>query len=259
MKHDFKSIIIAALCFIMLLLVLLLLVLPESVVGLPFDINLNLVFFAVLAAIVVPSLFIIIQKTKGLQNFIKFIDNIGTMLNEKVKTGNIAFAMVCVNGLMSKTAYVAYSSSKASDDSKAEVEKIFSDKGLSVTFCEDMNIIQEYAHLKRSMPDGTFATVRKGGYAERKIHCSERKILAYLFKHYDNDDLNSDIEIFLYTKMEPCSYCHNLIKDAREKFANVFEWYNEQTENLKSEAEEYFDSSNLTISEILEKIGNIKM
>lgn len=107
----------------------------------------------------------------------------------------------------------------------------------NMVICNSMDIVNEKLPIRRLTPTLELGIYDKSRFAEKYINCCERKILAYIIKDFGNKYDFKDIEVLLFTKLEPCLYCYCEMKDLMNKGLNLTLCYYEMLETIKKRNE----------------------
>ncbi|WP_285767525.1 deaminase domain-containing protein [Peribacillus sp. SI8-4] len=93
-------------------------------------------------------------------------------------------------------------------------------------------------NLKFYMPQNYY----NRDYIGQRQYCCERKIFNEIVRRYKNDLTSGGVTIRIYTKLEPCMYCLNMMKDefrAMYKDVTIKLYFLQQLEDMKNFPEDF--------------------
>ena len=118
-----------------------------------------------------------------------------------------------------------------------------------MTLCTSEEIIKDNFKVKRLAPNLEWEVYAIEGHAG-KNKCCERKLLGYILNEYDNDGSLEEIEVILYTELEPCIYCYNAMKELKkERNLDLTVYFQDMINEIKNDPD-YANKLKLNIKEI---------
>lgn len=207
----------------------------------------------------------ILKKKEGSQNFEElhasslsiftkiiskfFIGKIPEFSNFGHQSGGANFAIAHLFGHNDINEDPIFAVSKNNVEFSVESLNLLKENRVTIVLGDE---IEEYApHNRLHVENLQFYTPAKQARGFANKTCAERKIVAYLLKQIKEKG-NYDLEgctLSVYTKLEPCVYCFNLLDTFRKEYGvDIYLIYNEMAKQMKEEMEDL---------NILEKINQL--
>lgn len=214
--------------------------------------------FLILGIIAIATFTAIIFSTQireKVAQMVKTFDNIRGKYNKSTwdgKNGNRPgnFALGIFNYDDDIYYYAADSKITLNDTETAELKKKLLDERINIgsktKLCVSKSITEEFCEIKRLNLTLDFYKPVILGYAKDKINCCERKIIAQLKKDFNLDELKKG-SILIYTSLEPCIYCFELLKELIEDGIEVKLLYDE----LLLDKKEVLLNENIEVDQII--------
>lgn len=139
---------------------------------------------------------------------------------------NHGVAKVTVNGVECSKLYFAISSDT----------DIILPKEYEMILCNDIEKVKKNLKVKRLTPNLKWGEYNYLGFAESKINCCERKILAYILEEFIKKRKlkYEDISVAIYTEYEPCIYCYDVMQELMDKGMKITLGFDEMVNVIKN-------------------------